>query len=190
MNNIKSYVLIFLCTFSVTTMANTSSDYPNPFAGANLSDDTTRYDVVAMAFSNAEAVDPEEVVGWKSGRCYHLERPNKPRNALLAVKQDAEGNYKAAFLNRRSGGQRWYDAPMDTVVKESVQTIVDKTHKRTNPLMQENGSLVRYHTYTTRSLRKGTIGNDEFIVEEKVGMSDPAFPSVDTYCYYLSANVK
>ena len=73
MKNIKSYayVLIFLCTFSATAMAND-------------------YERLEKTFSKALPIEAGNVFGWMSGRCYSEHEPKVSHQALLAGK--LEGN--------------------------------------------------------------------------------------------------
>ena len=196
-NNIKYCVLMLLCTFSISVLAVAGvKQVKQNHDPANMGDGMTRYNVVKMAFAAAGEPKYEDVVGWRSGRCYFTGKQNIPIATLLTGIKidhgpgfDTLAGYKAHFIWHTNAVQDYYDYGG---VSRTTRDMINRGHQYGSLLLKEGGSIVIHYSFATLEVRSGVMGNsgEEYLLVKRNNLKDPAFPSVSMYCYYLKEKVR
>ncbi len=186
-NNIKHYVLIFLCTFSVTTIAAMQERDNGPL---DRLDGYTYYETLESYFNSSAAAERSNVLGWTSGRCYSLEDQNSPKATMLVGFQlgPKPTHHKFAILNSVTESPKYYDT-FDSNNGDSVGSSLARFSSL------EDGSLVyrnsfAFSTDTKYSLRKNVMPGSgmPYLLSKTTlltypgGVINNAFTH---YCYYF-----
>ncbi len=186
-NNIKHYVLIFLCAFSVSAMANVQNNEPL----ANGMGNGSYFDRLEEKFNNAETAQEIDILGWTSGRCFYQSTPNVARNVLIAgfignalIGPGFDPQHKYTLLVNEGGDPNYFDN-IDSASNLLINHINNAVIREAKPSMQEDGSLiVNAGPRTIYNVRKGSIGLEsdrEYLLSK---MSSPD-GTIYSYCYYF-----
>ncbi len=183
-NNIKHYVLIFLCAFSVSAMADVQNNGPLDHGAS----DKSYFDQLGEAFDNAAPVQESDVLDWTSGRCFYKSTPNRARNSLIAgfidddlVDYGLTPRHKYSIIESSSTHANYFDNFIDDNpnLVELMESLIINEAK---PSTQEDGSLVAYFSSNTRwNVRKGTIGLESDTEYLLLGISYPDGTKVTPY---------
>ncbi len=187
-NNIKHYVLVFLCAFSVSAAANVQDNGPL----ADETSGTSHFDRLGEAFDNAASAQESDVLGWTSGRCFSKSTPNRARNSLIAGFTDSDlvgpgltQRHKYSIIQSHSARANDFDNFIDND-PDRVEPVENLIKNEAEPSTQEDGSLVAYFSSNTRwNVRKGTIGLESDTEYLLLGISYPDGTNVTPYCYYF-----
>ncbi len=190
MKSIKLSILIFLYTFSANAQNN------NPLAGIKLND-TTYYNVMKKAFSEAQVLEHESIVGRRSGRCYTKDQPNTPISTFVSgIKVDygpgftTPVSYRAAFIWYSDVDPDYFDSGP---IRWQIEFLIYNNYMNGPPLVQEDASLAMYFSPNKIKVRKGsvTLGSknykpyDAYFLVEMTNVDKEQATEAFQYCYYF-----
>ncbi len=179
--SIKAYVLIVLCTLSVSALADETG-----------TKDSSHYDRLKKAFDNAQTAQESDVLGWISGRCFYKSTSDFPENSLLAgfndlLDPELNSKHKYALIQRQGRTSGYFDNFIEENTPAIIQKVESIITRSAKPSVQEGGSLIAHVSPNTKySLRKGTIGlgSDAEYLLLRLGVPDD-IADAHRYCYYF-----
>ncbi len=176
-------VLIFLCTFSVTALADSPEQVGSPKQQSErdtgplkmMSGDTTWYNVLKEAFETAGTVSKEEVVGWMSGRCFPADNPYRAENSLLVATEvryhsggpALEGEHHFAMWWASNQGVTYFDYMSQREIISTRNSLNWIFSNAQNPSQQFDGSLmITYSSNYRMDGRHKNVLNTEYMLRK------------------------
>ncbi len=134
----KYYILIFLCAFSVPAVARVLSEESLADVGPM---DNASYSKLEEVFEKASPAKDGDALGWRSGRCFDIERPAVPIPSLLAGLETIGYKYKLIFGALVSNKLGYYESFMEES-EGRIEQLTNFINKRAVSAKEENNSLV------------------------------------------------